>query len=483
VTTASALPARRAAHLTGDRRTTVSWAALLVAAVLTILPALTNDVRDRLMHNGDQVTYLMQALSIANDSHTPNFDRRDGERWREIVASDDPAETERWSAQGWGQEPYGLFFQRYDGGWALAKPYGYSLYLAVMITVFGFATGIAIGNVLLLVALIGISIWLARMRWSGPAVPLIVGALYLASYAYLYVYGGYTDLFLALITLIATGAAFRYATGGRLGWALVSAAAMGFGVTEKSAFLVLFLPLALVMMWKARRPAQVLAIAGVGLLTVAVAVLPYLRYSDWTTISPYSGERYQVSSEPPATPPWEGGANYAGASFANESSLDRLGQGGPLNMAESLAYTFVGQHTGILVFMPVAFLILLVVLARIRRLDAWAIALLCGILGYLVAHVMLFPNNYYGGGQSFGNRYFLQVAPAMLVLALFARLESRRVAQLGLAGIALGVVFLLPNHLEPDRALYELWHTSVPQRLMPYEANQDYAPVTFGPFD
>jgi hypothetical protein len=151
-------------------------------------------------------------------------------------------------------------------------------------------------------------------------------------------------------------------------------------------------------------------------------------------------------------------------------------------MARAFAYTFVGQHTGMLVYIPLALFILAAVLARIREADRWALALGLGVLAYVVFYAVAFPNNFYGGGQSFGNRYFLQVAPAVFVLALLARLPSRLMSWMSVAAIVVGFVLMLPNHLDPNRALYELWHTTAPQRLLPFEQDQQFGKQTWGPF-
>ena len=74
----------------------------------------------------------MQALSIANDFDL-KYEKKDGKYWKEL---------------NWTEHPADLFFQSYSGGYAFAKPYGYSLFLAAFIFLFGKA-GFVIGNVLL----------------------------------------------------------------------------------------------------------------------------------------------------------------------------------------------------------------------------------------------------------------------------------------------------------------------------------------------
>jgi hypothetical protein len=453
--------------------TLAAWAALAVATVILLVPVATYDLRDH-VPVGDQTSYIVQTLSLAYDSHDLSFDAADSHRWRDMGVSPDPATSALWRQRGWGQEPFALFFQRDSGGWAFAKPYGYSLFAAPFVRLFDPVPGFAIANTVLLLALLALTLWTLRMRLRGPAVPLAAGAFLLASFAYFYAYVAYTDLFLALVALAASATALRYVDTGRLRWALVSVAVMGYGVSEKPQFALLFLPLAVVMMAAERRRwRNAAAIAAVGLVALGIAVLPYLYYSDLKSFSPYNGARFQLwTSEVGAViPPWEGGHSYWGAKFDSTAT----GGAGWSDKLDALAYTFVGQHTGILVFMPFAFLLLVAVLARIRHANRWAVAMLVGILAYLVFYAVAFPTNFYGGGQSFGNRYFLQMAPTVLVLALLAGLSARLVSRIALVGIALGVAFLLPSQLHASRAVYELWHTSAPQRLLPFEHNQQYA--------
>ena len=108
--------------------TPASWVVFAVCAVVVLGSTLTHDFRDESIA-GDTGGHLMQALSLAYDSHSLNFDAKDLERWKEL---------------GWAQEPVGMFFQRYDGDrYGVAKPYGYSLYLSPFIAVLGPVHGVA----------------------------------------------------------------------------------------------------------------------------------------------------------------------------------------------------------------------------------------------------------------------------------------------------------------------------------------------------
>jgi hypothetical protein len=96
-------------------------ALLLALSLVVFVPAVTHDLRDNVPY-GDQTSHMYLALSVAYDSHTLNFDRRDSVRWAEL---------------NWTPQPFVLFFQRYSGGWAASKPYGYPVYLAPFIAALG----------------------------------------------------------------------------------------------------------------------------------------------------------------------------------------------------------------------------------------------------------------------------------------------------------------------------------------------------------
>lgn len=443
--------------LNGSRLNLAAWGLFLVFAALALGRIVTHDFRDQPLA-GDAAAHLLQTLSIAYDSHTLNFDQQDMVRWRSL---------------GWTAEPVGLFFQRYDGDlYGFAKPYGYSLYLAPFVAVFGAPTGVALGNALLLALLMGISIALLRTRYRGPVVPLLVGAFFLAAYPYMYGYPIHTELFLALLVLISFASAVRFAQTSKPAWALLAFAAMAFALSEKVGFAPLFAPIAAYMLWRARSMKLRLGMVGLGMAVLAVAVIPYLRYSDWNSFTPYSGEhRLYVAS----SAPFGGGEGYRGTQFATPEQVQSQIFSDPADKLRAGAYYLVGRHTGMLVYLPVALLLVIAAMARARRSDGWARAALLGVLGYVAFYVVLFPLNYFGGGQSLGNRYFLQVAPAVLAVAVLSGLGRRALTGIALGGIVLGVVLLWPHHRHPDSAFVHIERTSAPQRVLPFESNQDTA--------
>ena len=435
-----------------------TWAVVAAWAGFALSQVASHDFRREPLA-GDTASHLMQALSVSHGDHRLSFDEADLRRWRELE---------------WAPEPVGMFFQEYDEGhFGVAKPYGYSVYLGPFFMVFGTGAGAAIGNAVLLALLMALSVLLLSTRYSGPVVPLSVGAFFLASYAYMYAYWIHTELFLALVVLVAFAAAARFAQTGRTPWAFVSIAAMAFGVSEKSAFIALFSPLAAVLLWKTKGLWARFALAAAAVLVLAISVVPYVHYSDGSSITPYGGEgRLYVESRTPFAAAERDGTGYLPATVSEEYLSGAAGA--PVSdKILALAYTFVGRYTGLVVYIPVALLLLAAAAVRFRRGDAWGRAALLGVLAYVVTYAIFFPTNYFGGGQSLGNRYFLQAAPAVLAVVVLLRVPQRTLLACAVAGTALGVVLLWPQHRDPASAHVHIERTSPVQRALPFESNQD----------
>jgi 4-amino-4-deoxy-L-arabinose transferase-like glycosyltransferase len=458
-------PSRPAAPLPSSRGrwTVAAGLVLVVVALFGIVPALAHDFRTN-QPRGDQTSHVYLALSFAYDSHTLNFDRHDAQRWRDLAWPQAP-------------EPLALFFQRYSGGWAASKPYGYPLFIAPFVAVFG-ADGFGLGNGVLLLLLVVGSLALALRRFDALTAGLLVVAFYFASLIYTYAYPIMPELLEALLVLAAYGGAYAFHTRRKAGWAVFTIAVMAIGVVEKAAFVMLFTPLAALVLWELRaRRRMLLAALVVGVLALGVSAAPYLRYSDGNSFTPYAGQRFQVKPVVTAQEPWDGGKlgrDYYPNAATEGGILHNAVSGKVLDRFESLAYYFVGRYTGMLVTAPLALLLLIALLVRLPAANRWAWAAVAGILLYIAFYIVIFPTNYYGGGQSVGNRYFVQIAPAVLVAALFAPLGARLVRGLAVAAVVLSAVFTLPHHRDPSHAYTNFLDTSAPQRLLPLEANQDY---------
>jgi hypothetical protein len=440
----------------------VAWAALAIATLVTCVGTLRHDYRDATLV-GDQASQLMQAVSLA----------RGGD------LSYDAADLRHYADATWRERyrpPAGLLFQRDGDGWAFAKPYGYSLVVAPFLRALGPSRGVAVANTVLLLAVLAVCIALLRLRLDGPAVPLTAAALVLVSNVVPYAYVLYVELFTALVVGLAAYGLLRAARD-RTPWAAVLGfGATGLAVAEKSTLAIVLGPLALVALAKlpglrARLP----ALAAVAVV-FGLAVVPYWRASDGDSLSPYGGERYttrggQVPFSDPPAPPDRYGRSSTDETLSVSYVSDALGESWRDKARSAVTYV-VGRHTGVLLFMPVAVVVAALALLTGRRMSAPGVAIVGGLALYALAYVVLFTDNYYGGGQSYGNRYFVQVGPLVAALAAAAPIPSRRLAVGALGSIAFGLVILWPGVRHPSTAVEHIERTTALQRRFPFESNQ-----------
>ncbi len=134
-----------------------------------------------------------------------------------------------------------------------------------------------------------------------------------------------------------------------------------------------------------------------------------------------------------------------------EGRDDATAKTGPARAAEeipesflyNLGYFWIGRFGGVLAyFLPALWALVLFVLAGPRDRDGW-LALLALVSSWL-AYICVIPDNWYGGGGTVGNRYFLSLLPLFLFLA--PRGREWLVAAAGAVGLG---VFLWPVLLSP----------------------------------
>lgn len=463
------------------------WSArlLLVVCGLTLAGAVVrvavHDPTDQPV-SGDQASFTYQALSLLGGDLA--YDGSDQARWLEL---------------GWADQPHGLFVQQRDDGWAFAKPLGYSVLLAPAMAVAD-ARGISLVGAALILAYAGCWFGLGRLRWDRPAAAVVATVATVASHAWLFGFPAHADLFVAVLVGLAALGAARVAwrsTAARLGspdlWLTLAAVATGLLVTEKLPALIALAPLLVVAFVRAPGRARVIA-AVAGVAVVAVSVVPYLYYSDGASWSAYGGDRYYAI----ATTPWSGGTaddltpwqtrDSLSPSFVLDSLMD------PSDDLASATLTYaVGRHTGVATFLPIVpALFVAALVARWRRQPdhraddgeiapgdgpdrTVALAAATGLAAYVGLYLIVFTDNYFGGGQSVGNRYFLQVSLLVPVVATASGVTSRAAQWCGAAAVGWALVVLGAQLRHPEEAFYRIERTSAAQRLLPVDGSQVHA--------
>jgi hypothetical protein len=114
------------------------------------------------------------------------------------------------------------------------------------------------------------------------------------------------------------------------------------------------------------------------------------------------------------------------------------------SFARNLGYFWIGRFGGALAYYLPAVMALAIFLAAGPRTATGWLALAALVISWLF-YIRIIPDNWYGGGGTVGNRYFLNLLP-LFVLMLPARREPYVVA-----GAAVSAVFLWSVWLHPLR--------------------------------
>jgi hypothetical protein len=271
----------------------------------------------------------------------------------------------------------------------------------------------------------------------------------------------------------------------------VAVAATALLVTEKLPALLAVGPVVAVAMARSSTRARLIA-GGVGAAVLAVSVVPYLCYSDGASWSAYGGNRFYALD---ATP-WSGGTE---ADLLPWQTRDSLTPGfvldsvtNPSDQLASAATTYaIGRHTGVATFSPiVACLVVAAVVVTLRRRRAsgagrttdtaagdprLAAAAAVGLCAYVGLYLVVFTDNYFGGAQSVGNRYFLQVSVLVPLIAVAAGVSARAARWSGAVAVVAALALLTPHLRQPEEAFYRLERTSRVQRWLPFDGSQEHS--------
>jgi hypothetical protein len=440
---------------------------------------------------GDSATYHAMAWSLARDFDV-RFEARDLERIRREYPGG----------------PQGLFLKRASGGLTVDAASGFPwvrrvradegrlyygkallhpLVAAPLVALFG-TRGLTLLNGLLLAAVVWLAFGLLRRRGLSPAASLAAAAgLLLVSVVPVYLAWPTPEIFaLALVAFaLAAWAAGR---------PMLSAALFGLAGYVKPPNLLMAAPLGLGPLVDAfqGRAAGATAWRAVGRglaesskrgIAMAAAALACAGLNAVFTgeVNYQGGERKTFYGRFPFD---DQGTRFEDAGFwMTTNQVGPLVEGrdeqsvtaasGPArdpreirqSFALNLGYFWVGRFGGALAYFPGAVAALaLFLLAGPRDRAGW-LALAAVLLSWL-AYLWIIPDNWYGGGGTVGNRYFLAVLPAFLFLV-----PPRAGLLVGAAALAGALAFLAPVLASPLRSsLAPGAHTMrLPLRALPAE--------------
>ena len=406
---------------------------------------------------GDEATYVMMALSAAEDGDL-RYERQDLNRFYRV----------------YGSGPEGLFLKRNpelepNDVLFFGKAFLHAV-LAAPFVRFAGLNGLLALNVLLLaccflaaytflaascpnrvaltftLAFLGASITPLYVVWLSPEI-LNFSLVVFACFLWLY----------KEVAPPGRGPISSRLTGP--GTDLAAMALLGLAVYSKPPHLALAAPIVTLCLWRRQfkrglAAGTVLALVTAGFFGVNALITGEFNYQ--------GGDRRTFYSAGTGFP-FEHGARFeAGIPVStNEVQFDE-----PLTRIESVVvlvlnggYFLVGRHFGLIPFFFPGVVAIGCALARWRSMEAWRVLTLIALGGAAVILLILLPYSWSGGGGPLGNRYFLSFYGAMVFLA--PATSTLRPAVLAWVGGALFTAHVLVNpfvaakqpYLIPERGL------------------------------
>ena len=437
----------------------LGWGLLCTLLLATLFGAVRFDREGWPGLVGDEATYLMAAESLAWD-HDIRYTRADFDRF----------------IDHWSHFPDGLILQSGDGGETLTfgKPFFYSLYVAPF-TRFLPSRGPFVANALLL-ALTGLLVARSLETRLGAQAPVWAAVFLFGSVTFAYVFWAHADLFLMCLTAIALALATDLRgrddsnPGKLLRWFTVGGL-LGVVAFSRPFYLPLLLAglFAVPLVRRRRFVAYVLGAVAVVMLAAGVH---RAQTGSWTA---YGGERrafYNHTGFPEVDFPareWSRAIEELGNAAWGEASNVLGVRIEPRLLGWNAVYFTVGRHVGILpYFLP----LLLGLLLPLRGRKRWAFVIAVALAA--LAFFAFRPFNFWGGGSSLANRYFLPLYPAFWFLASRPLPRLVPVAVAIVAGMFLWPLWTAPGaHPLTERNTYR-WVTPTARRMLPYETTQSH---------
>ena len=352
---------------------------------------------------GDEGTFVAMTASLVHDGDLI-FDEGDLQRLEERQAGPTPA----------------VILQRTDRGITYSKPILYPLMAAPLFSLFGEAGMLATNGVLLGLALLLAWLYLRRLG-SAPHSFWTLATAVFCSVLLPYLGWMMSDLAQAAMVLAGLSLALRGlplpvevqfeedrhrlilapAIGGFL---LGAAVSMRFSTAALAAA-----PVLIAVIYRRYRHSMVVA----ALTLAAFALVSGATQHFLGTANPYKAVRssFNASTGYPAGVEGDEATERFSTSPATQSA-SWLPSFEPRRSAYSLVYFFLGRHTGLLAYFPVA----LELLFHAARRPNGVVLPLLAAAGVVAAFYLLWmPENYFGGSTFLGNRYFVVVLPATLL--------------------------------------------------------------------
>lgn len=374
-----------------ERAWQVLW--LLIASVV-LFSALNGKVQDRdWTPFSDQSSHLLAAMSVWHDRDL-KFEKVDLDRF-----------NARFPAAG---GPKGTFLkQSPSGDFFYAKPVLYALLTAPFYGVFG-TSGFILFNLLAIALMASLTFRIAKPVYGVWQSHGMTAALFLLGPFMAWAMVIHPDI---LISALLFGGGYLLLTGRTRTALLAAGCLLGMALYEKPTFAVI-LPFLFMAMPSLSLRKMVLAALGV---SVGWLLPTAINLSQDANMLAYQGLRYSLQTGPfPFATDWKIPTPLKLAQIFDLAKLQLALQQNIGLIPLKLRDLFVGRQTGLMTYFPVALLVLGTALIKGRPRTL----LLClGLFAYLLLNALAFPSNGFGGGQTYGSRYLMQVLP-LAILAL-----------------------------------------------------------------
>lgn len=342
--------------------------------------------------SGDQSVHLMATLSLWHD-HDLRYTTQD-------LARFDATYT---AADG----PRGIFLKQAPSGQVyFAKPFLYALASAPFYGLMG-TRGFLVLNFLALGAMTILAFRCIRSAVGARQAHWLTMAFFAFSPYVAWLSVIHPDLLLSALLCVA---GYRLLTATSASGLTLGGVLLGLAIYEKPTFVVLA-PFLLLTTRRHSGQWPWTALAGMVLAWLIPTSVNLAQDGQWLN---YQGVRYYVLNRPfPLEAQWRASGLMSYNHVFDWKQLLRALPSHATLLPEKWWDSLVGRQTGLLLYHPVA----LVLIGLALRAPRAGCPLLWGLACYHGLNLLVFPNNGFGGTQSYGSRYLLH-ALSMTWLAL-----------------------------------------------------------------
>jgi len=338
----------------------------------------------------DMSTHLLQSQSIAYDLDL-KYEKKD---------------LDRYYSEPWETPPMGIFLVKSDSNYIYGKPFLYSLFSAPFTRIFN-SKGPLILNALCLSVIFFLILKAVNTKTTNIVTAIIFSlVLIICSTLPFYIPTIHPDIFIATLIFLSF---YLLIYGKQKKYIFLSSVLFGLSIYEKLPFGI-FAPVYTYITFKKTNLKKTIFYLAICALTYTIPTL--ITATQTHTFSSYKGERWYYTIPPFDTKP-EKGRPVDTNSYFNINKLINTSLPTIYNLKQYAVDFIIGKQTGILIYFPCTIPLLFgtIVLNKKTR----NILILPTSIAYILFYFVLLPQNYYGGLDSLGNRYFLQIYPLITI--------------------------------------------------------------------